>query len=121
MQRTLFLGAVALMGLSAGPAAAGDLVLGRWCDATMSYRGIIEIVITETGEATARYRYGDGSEHERRLIERGQAVYEEVDSPFGDKYRIVPVSGELQLLDREGYIRSARRLQAKPTKGECYD
>jgi hypothetical protein len=46
-------------------------------------------------------------------------MFEIVDSPSGDRYRIVPASGDLQLIDNDGLIRVARRLENRPVPREC--
>lgn len=37
----------------------------------------------------------------------------------GDRYRVVPADGNLQLLHNDGLIRVATRLENKPQPGEC--
>ena len=39
------------------------------------------------------------------LGELGNETYAEIDNAFGEKFRIVPSSGDLQLLDDDGLIR----------------
>jgi hypothetical protein len=47
------------------------------------------------------------------------ATFAVVDSPSGDVYRIVANTGELQLLDSDGLIRTATKLENEPQPDEC--
>jgi len=83
------------------------------------YSRTIEIAIAPDGSAIVRNNFADGSANQGMLSELGGDLYAVPDSPNGDKYRIVPSSGELQLLDNDGLIRTARRLENTPRQGEC--
>ena len=100
-----------------------ETTIGRWCDtmlpAVPQYNGIMEIVITDDGSIELRTRYGDGSSTATIVNEQPDGIYAAVGSSSGDKYRIVPADGNLQLLDNDGLIRVASRLENTPQPGEC--
>jgi len=114
---------VVTVGMLLAPLAAGETVIGRWCDRMLphlpQYNGVLEIVIPDSGSAVMRERYGDGSSRVLELREKPGSVYEAVGAKFGDRYRIVPATGDLQLIDNEGLIRSASRLGNTPQPREC--
>jgi hypothetical protein len=104
------------------PAHAGT-TLGRWCDRMLpsmpQYNAIITIRLNASGQAEGHIEFGDGSQTTRALREASGDMFEIIDSPSGDKYRITPASGDLQLIDNDGLIRVARRLENKPVPREC--
>lgn len=101
----------------------GETTIGRWCDRMVpnapEYNRIMEIVITKTGEAVLRYSSKEGSTYIDALREADGGFYEKVESRTGDKYRINPSSGDLQLVDNDGFIRRATRLENTPQQREC--
>ena len=107
------------------PSKASELTVGRWCDkplaSTPKLNNIMEIVVDADGKVILRTKFADGSSLTQVLDEVGNDVYAVVDSPTGDKYRIVPSIGSLQLLDDDGVIRSATRLDNTPQPRECID
>jgi len=123
IQRKLRLVAIIAGIIAATGPAHAETTIGRWCDKQIptmpQYNGIIEIVITDEGAIELRTRYGDGSSAVSRLEERKGGIYADVESTHGDKFRIVPADGNLQLLDNDGLIRVATRLENKPQSGEC--
>ena len=101
---------------------ASETMIGRWCDVVLRSANItqtIEFVIVADGALLMRRAFSDGSSDEVPLEELGGEVYAEVDADFGERYRIVGSSGELQLLDDDGLIRTARRLENTPRAGDC--
>ena len=117
-----FLLTVLLIGTFIGTAHA-ETTIGRWCDKQIptmpKYNGIMAIVITDDGAVELRTRWGDGSSLVIKLSEQGGGIYAAVGSSSGDKYRVVPADGNLQLLDNDGLIRVAIRLENTPQPGEC--
>ena len=117
--------------LAVGPASADEKilpegsyhVLGRWCDEMLpnnpSYNSVIEIRLFHDGSVGERSEFGDGSSLDRRLTDAGKGLFKIVGSGSGDMHRIVPNNGELQLLDDDGYIRTAKRLENVPQPGDC--
>ncbi len=96
-------------------------VLGRWCDLMVpgNKRFRREITIVATGNGlVALTRLFDGSRQTLRLHESGSFMMV-VNSGSGDAFRISGGTGNLQLLDRDGFIRSARRLENSPRPGDC--
>ena len=81
--------------------------------------GIMEVVITDDGAIEWRTRYGDGSNAVSVLNEQPGGIYAAVGSGSGDKYRVATSDGNLQLLDNDGLIRVATRLENTPKPGEC--
>ena len=109
--------------LTLSGAVHAETTIGRWCDKMLptmpQYNGIMEIVITDSGVIELRTRYGDGSSAVTKLDEQPGGIYGAVGSGSGDKYRVVPSDGNLQLLDNDGLIRVATRLENTPKPGEC--
>ena len=102
---------------------ADDSVIGRWCDRMIpnmpKYNRTMDIVVADDGRVLLRARFGDGSSSVNELREAAGGIYEKVGSVTGDKYRVVPNTGNLQLLDQDGLIRIAARLESTPQRGEC--
>jgi hypothetical protein len=117
-----FLLTVLLIGTFMGTAHA-ETTVGRWCDKQIptmpKYNGILAIVITDDGAVELRTRWGDGSSLVTKLSEQSGGIYAAVGSSSGDKYRVVPADGNLQLLDNDGLIRVAIRLENTPQPGDC--
>lgn len=115
--------ALAICIISAAGLVHAETTIGRWCDKMLpsvpQYNSIMEIVINDDGVIELRTRFGDGSNAVSRLVERSGGIYEDTDSTHGDKFRIVPADGNLQLLDNDGLIRVATRLENTPQPGEC--
>ncbi|MBB4193035.1 hypothetical protein GGE45_001620 [Rhizobium aethiopicum] len=103
--------------LIAAPAMPAEITIGRWCDRMLPnlprYNRTIEIVIFEAHTPIGRNSFADGSTNEQMLEELGGDFYavSESPSPSGDRYRVVASSGDLQLLDEDGIVRTARRLE----------
>lgn len=100
-----------------------ETVIGRWCDKAIpnmpKWYLIHTILISDDGIPMHRLNAGDGSSTESVLLELGNETYAEQGDQHGDKYRIVPSTGQLQLLDNDGLIRTASRLENSPQQGEC--
>lgn len=115
--------ALALVAMIAAPAKSAEIIIGRWCDRALpslpQQNRTIAIVISEAHSAIARNSFADGSTNEQILEERSGDLYAVSDSPSRDMYRVVASSGDLQLLDMDGIIRTARRLENTPRDGEC--
>ena len=103
--------------------AAADTTIGRWCDRMIpnnpKYNRTMAIVITNDGNVELRSNFNDGSSSTNELREAPGGIYEKTGSRFGDKYRIVPSTGYLQLLDNDGLVRTAIRLENTPQRNEC--
>ena len=103
--------------------ASGETTIGRWCDRTIpnmpKHNRTVAIVVTDNGQVVAKSKFGDGSSTTSELRETTGDIYEKIGSRFGDKYRIVPSTGNLQLLDKDGLIRIANRLENTPRSNEC--
>ena len=104
-------------------AAGSETTIGRWCDRMIpnlpEYNRTMAIVITNDGKVMLKSKFSDGSSSINELREIMGNIYEQIGSDHGDKYRIVPSSGELQLLDEDGLIRVAGRLENTPQSKEC--
>lgn len=100
--------------------AASEITIGRWCDTLFpGMVGILELNIGDGGAIFLSRAFSDGSGSTNQMEELGNDVYAEPDSAWGEKYRIVPSTGELQLIDDDGLIRTARRLENQSYDGEC--
>lgn len=101
---------------------AGNTIFGRWCDVMVpgndKFRREITIIAASHG-LVARTRLFDGSRQTLHLRERSSGILEVVGSGAGDKYRVSGGTGDLQLLDNDGLIRTATRLENTPQSGDC--
>ena len=102
--------------------ACGETTIGRWCDRMVpnmpKFNHTMTIVAMNDGKVVLRSNFGDGSSTTSQLREVGGDIYEQVGGSAGDKFRIVPSTGDLQLLDNDGLIRTAKRLENTPRSGE---
>jgi len=100
---------------------ATGTILGRWCDVMVPgnqrLRRETTIVTTDNG-LVARTKFFDGSRQTLRLKEQGSVMLV-VGSGSGDAFRVSGGTGDLQLLDRDGLIRIARRLENARQPGDC--
>lgn len=116
--------AISLLALSS-PAAEAE-TLGRWCDqpvpnaAMAAGKDAVITIFIEDGLARATFEFADGSVWTPELVERGKGAFDVVGSPSGDGYRVNSMTGDLDLVDDIGFIRSAFRLGIEPNDGECY-
>ena len=102
---------------------ADESIIGRWCDRMIpnmpKYNRTMTIVVADEDRVWLRSEFGDGSSSVNELRETRGGVYEKIESAAGDKYRIVSNTGDLQLLDQDGLIRVAARLENIPQTNEC--
>jgi hypothetical protein len=106
-------------GLSSGLALASEVTIGRWCDQMALGKREMAIRVTDQGQAVAFSRFYGGSTLSAPLAENAGNIFAVIDSPSGDQYRVVPATGDLQLIDNDGLIRTATRLENEPQPGEC--
>ena len=103
--------------------AGSETTIGRWCDRLIpnlsEYNRTMAIVIANDGKVVLESKFNDGSSSINELRETAGSIYEKFGSSSGDKYRIVPSTGNLQLLDKDGLIRVATRLENTPKRNEC--
>lgn len=103
--------------------ARSETTIGRWCDRMIpnlpEYNRTIAIDIADDGKVLLTSNFRDGSSSVNELRETSGGIYEVIESSSGDKYRLVPSSGDLQLLDNDGLIRIASRLENTPQDNEC--
>lgn len=103
--------------------ALAETIMGRWCDRMLptlpQYNQVLSIIIAKDGRVVGRSEYGEGSSYMVELWEEAGGIFSVVGSSSGDKWRVVPNTGELQLLDDDGLIRIATRLENTPTDKEC--
>lgn len=104
----------------------GEMLIGRWCDrmlpGDLRFNIVMSIVVGGGGSAYLKSEYGDGSSGIVQLREAVGSVYYDVEnvghpSDPDDHYRIVQSTGDLQLLDIDGLIRVATRLENSPQYG----
>ncbi len=107
-----------LLAVVSFPAHAEPLTIGRWCDRTVpnirDFDRVITIRLSEQGKLESYSQFADGSELVQELEEMSGSVFSIRESAYGDKYRVSGNSGELQLLDNDGLIRTAARLENVP-------
>ena len=112
-----------VLAFAMGDGVADESTIGRWCDRMIpnmpKYNRTMAIVISNDGRTLLRAEFGDGSSSTNELRETAGNIYEKIGSATGDKYRIVMSTGDLQLLDQDGLIRVAVRLENTPRSGEC--
>lgn len=103
--------------------AYGNTTIGRWCDRMIpsmpKFNRTMTIIIDNNGAPVLNSKFNDGSSSKDKLKEDKGGFYIKIGSKHGDKYRVVENSGNLQLLDSDGLIRTAKRLENTPKKGEC--
>ncbi len=111
------------LGFSHSVYAGDEIIVGRWCDKMIpnmpQMNSVLTLVVPSSGAPIMKAEFGDGSTTEDTLVEKPGNVFEKAGSSFGDKYRIVTSTGNLQLLDNDGIIRTAERLENSPRAGEC--
>ena len=98
-------------------------ILGRWCDQMMpnsqSMNRVITIEARDDGSTYVVSKFFDGSALEQQVSEQGGGIFAVIESDFGDRYRVVNATGELQLIDDDGLIRTAPRLENVPQPNDC--
>jgi len=98
-------------------------IFGRWCDQMVpnsnKFNRVITILLSKQGIPWANSKFYDGSGNKKKLTDLGNGMFKVNGSKSGDKLRIVPNTGELQLLDNDGFIRTARRLETSSRSGDC--
>ena len=101
-----------------------EYIIGRWCDrrlaSTEEYSNLIEIVGGEAGSVVQRSTFADGASTQSVLEEVGDGVFLVAGSSSGERYRIVPNTGDLQILDNDGVIRTASRIKSSDSNSSCY-
>lgn len=100
-----------------------DVVIGRWCDVMVphnqKFKQVIMIIKKASSKLIAKTEFYDGSKRTLELSETPGGFLLIDGSSQGDKFRIVDVNGELRILDDDGFIRSATRLENTPEPGDC--
>lgn len=119
-----YLACIAISASAVAPvAASADTVPGRWCDRMLptmpKFNGVMTIALKDDGQVVLRTKFGDGSSKVVQLQELAGSIYAKTGSPTGEKHRVVPSDGSLQLIDNDGIIRTATRLENTPKSGEC--
>ncbi len=84
-----------------------------------AYNRTITIVVADDGKVLLTSNFKDGSSSVNELREVSGGIYEVIENSFGEKYRFVASTGNLQLLDDDGLIRVASRLENAPETNEC--
>jgi hypothetical protein len=98
---------------TSGPPEAGE-TLGVWCDVVGSFVSSMTISADENGRISLRRTFTSGNPLVQRM-RHSNGTYWVIDSSSGDRYRVV-TNGDLQLIDNDGPIRTARRVR---TAREC--
>ena len=120
---TAFIMAAVFVLALAAEAAGSETTIGRWCDRMVpnmpKHNGTMAIVITNDGKVVLKSKFNDGSSIINELREAPGGIYVAIGSSSGDKYRVIPSTGNLQLLDNDGLVRVATRLENTPQRNEC--
>jgi hypothetical protein len=102
---------------------SGVTTVGRWCDrmipAWPNYNYIFTITVTGSDIVKMHSKYNDGSSRTTILDEVSSGFFRDRSSDSGDSYQIVRRSGDIKLIDEDGFIRLAKRLKKTPTHYEC--
>lgn len=103
--------------------AHSETIVGRWCDKMIptmpQFNNTMTIVLNDMRDTVLKRNFADGSSKIDTLHELPNGIYEKSNSAQGDKYKIKPNNGDLQLLDNDGLIRIAKRLENTQKSGEC--
>lgn len=105
------------------PRAASKNLIGRWCDKMAPKLPKLWIILEfeKQGDATIkRIIDRDGETFESELLAVGEKDFQVPESSSGDRYQIVPSDGSLQILDNEGLIRTARKLELTSSPNACF-
>ena len=101
----------------------GQTTIGRWCDQLVpnmpQYNRVMSIVITDDSRIELQSDFNDDSSSIKELRELSADIFEPIEARFGERYRISSSDGNLQLIDEDGLIRTARRLENSAQPGEC--
>ena len=84
-------------------------VIGEWKDEGWPGNALIKIY-EDSGTIKMKKSFADGSNQDTTLIESmysGKPRFEEVGNDFGEYY-LINENGELEIYDKEGFIRKAR-------------
>ena len=104
--------------LAAGPAAAVETLVGRWCDPEPP-GGVVEIVNTGDHGFEARLGSADGSIVVRPLHGPYEFSFPVIGSAGDDRYEIDPSTGDLGIFFESSPVRIAVRLSDTPVPGDC--
>lgn len=119
--RLLWIGAIAACGLAAGCSSSSTTTLGRWCDEWFEgFRSIIIIEEHGDGRFQALLTFPDGDTEEKELVESANLVFLVEDSEHGDRYRIVPTTGALEVLNIDGLVSTARPMSPGAEDDDCF-
>ncbi len=103
--------------------ANAETAVGRWCDRAVpsmpQFNRVMTIVLTQDGHVELRSEFIDGSSSVLELQELSGNMYALANSQSGERYRTISDDGSLQLLDADGLVRTALRLEDSPQTGEC--
>ena len=117
--RLLWIGAIASLCFAAG-CSATPTTLGRWCDEWFpGFRAEITIQSFDDGRLQALLTFSDGGTEVQNLVESANLVFFVEDSEYSDRYRILPTTGELEVIDVEGIISIARPMSSNPRADDC--
>ena len=92
--------------------------LGKWCDRVGNIRMYIVILKRSEADQFAERIFTDGSSDILPLSAVGPNRFVQVDSDIGDGYHI-SATGDLELFDDEGHIRTASSLPEGATASDC--
>ena len=97
-------------------------LVGQWCDRPVeSIPGtfaIYEITLDERAVPFVHITFADGSSLQEELVVAVNNTFDKT-SPDGDYFHINPETGQLDLMDEFGLIRSAKPIESKTQFSKC--
>jgi hypothetical protein len=115
MRRTAVL--VALVGVA--QSAQAENVVGRWCDPGGTAPSVIEIVHLDSDAFEARITGADGAALTRPLDGPYEYSFPVTGTTRHEAYVVHDATGDLELIDTTGLIRSARRMADMAAPETC--
>ena len=105
--------------------AYAEEVVGTWCDQAVptmpELDHVLEIVKTDEGKIELRMELQDESLTTIELHQISSGQFQRTDIASKDTFRIITISGNLQLSDVYGPIRQAFKLDSQETKEACLE
>ena len=93
--------------------------IGRWCDEEWNDGVVYEISKTDGGDILLHRRHDGDQASQTNLLQAGGGIYLNPSSEYGEYYSVVASTGDLEMFDREGFIRTLRYLAEGETSQHC--
>lgn len=113
-------GAAVLLVLCGMAGAAGaETVVGRWCDPGGAAAAVIEIVHLDSDAFEARITGADGAALTRPLDGPYEYSFPVTGTTRHEAYVVHDATGDLELIDATGLLRTARRIADMAAPDTC--